>query len=79
MLAYSHGGESRDEERRIQAQECWSVGGLECWSAGVLEYWSVGVLEYWRIQSLRVTRYGLRVILFNSQLETRNSQQPPIT
>jgi hypothetical protein len=36
-------------------------------------------MEYWQKQSLRVTRYALRVQFFNPQLETRNSQQAPIT
>jgi hypothetical protein len=31
MFEYSPGGEGGDEERRIQAQEYWSVGVLECW------------------------------------------------
>jgi hypothetical protein len=37
--------------------------------------WSFRILAYWRKQSLRVTRYGLRVIFStrNSKPATRNS------
>ncbi len=41
----------------------------------VIQFWA---REYWQKQLLRVTRYALRVQLFNPQLETRNSQQAPI-
>jgi hypothetical protein len=55
---------------------------MEYWSTGVLEYWSIGVLEYWSTGVLVktiVTGCALRVQFFNPQLETRNSQQSPIT